>query len=278
MDVRENHIRLLRQAGLKDYHAHVVSHLLALGEAKAPELSQMSGVPRARIYGVLRELANQGLIEVRPGWPAIYKAKPPDEILRRLILNRRAEMQREIEVLQRLRGEFKRILSPLYNVAFRRSRRPLVKILSVGRASEEETRLMYREAKKEINIVSRAMEWLPKVKRELIKASARGIKVKILLLKPDLLKKKDLRIQRNVLQTIKKDVPRAEVRYSQFSLPLRGSIVDPSYEYKSGKAIFLVEERGVPLVLREVAVTDNPSLVAGMKRYFDLIWDHESTE
>lgn len=30
--------------------------------------------------------------------------------------------------------------------------------------------------------------------------------------------------------------------------------------------------------MRQAAVTDNGSFVAGLSRYFDLIWEHESTE
>jgi hypothetical protein len=80
-----------------------------------------------------------------------------------------------------------------------------------------------------------------------------------------------------MLNLLKAELPKAEVRFSQVTLPLRGSVVDPSYDYKTGKAIFLVEERGVPLTLRDAAITENPSLVAGMKRYFDLIWKYESS-
>jgi hypothetical protein len=49
-------------------------------------------------------------------------------------------------------------------------------------------------------------------------------------------------------------------------------------EYESGDAVLLVEEKDVPLHMRQAAVTDNASFVAGMSRYFDLIWEHESTE
>lgn len=47
-------------------------------------------------------------------------------------------------------------------------------------------------------------------------------------------------------------------------------------EYETGQAIFLVEEVDVPLPMRQAAVTENGSLVAGMMRYIDLIWECES--
>jgi len=83
-------------------------------------------------------------------------------------------------------------------------------------------------------------------------------------------------VQSEVMKMLKADMD-AEVRLSKTPLPLRGSIVDPSYDYRTGKAIFVVEDPETPLYLRDAAVTENPSLVAGMKKYFDLIWKYEST-
>lgn len=56
----------------------------------------------------------------------------------------------------------------------------------------------------------------------------------------------------------------------------RGTIADPSMDYDTGKAIFLVEEKDVPLHMRQAAVTDNGSFVAGLDRYFTLTWEYES--
>jgi len=56
---------LLMNMGLNDYQASALSHLLYLGETKAMTLSKASGVPNARIYGVLDELSQRGFITVR---------------------------------------------------------------------------------------------------------------------------------------------------------------------------------------------------------------------
>lgn len=275
--IQEEQVELFRRLGLKEYPARTISHLIVLGESKASEISSASGVPKARVYGILDELADQGLIEVKPGRPATYRAKSPSEIIRRMINNKKILLEREIKKIEGLREEFESSFKPLYTAAMRGMRKPLVKIVSVGEPSEEETRLMYREARKEINILSKSMEWFPRVKEELKKALACGVKIKVLLLAPKFLEKKNVTTQREMLGLIRKHLGKAEVKFSKFILPLRGSIVDPSYKYSSGKAIFLVEERGVPLSLRDAAVTENPSLVAGMKRYFDLIWKYEAT-
>ncbi len=274
--VKKKHVDMLRGLGLKEYPAKALAHLLELGESKAPELSSASGVPKARIYGVLSELADRGLVEVKPGRPTKYRPRPPDEIIQRVIQDRKSRVEEEIERIKGLREDFESIFRPLYESTTERTREPLLRIVSAGEPSEEETKLMYREAKKEINVVSRAMVWLPEVKKTLERALKRGVKAKVLLLSPGRLGKEDKSLQEKTLDVLKKGLPQVQVRFSDFLLPLRGSIVDPSYDYSSGKAMFVVEERGVPFSLRDAAVTENPSLVAGMKRYFDLIWKHES--
>jgi sugar-specific transcriptional regulator TrmB len=276
--IKKEHIDLLKALGLKEYPAKALAHLLELGESKAPELSSASGVPKARIYGVLSELADQGLVEIKPGRPTRYRPKPPAEIIQRVIQERTARVEEEIERIESLREDFESAFQPLYESSTKKARKPLLKTVSVGEPSEEETKLMYREAKSEINIVSKAMEWLPKVKKTLKKALERGVGVKVLLLSPKHLEKKSIFLQKKTLKLLKEDLPEVQVRFSNFILPLRGSIIDPSYDYSSGKAMFLVEEKGVPFPLRDAAVTENPSLVAGMKRYFDLIWYYESKE
>lgn len=274
--VGEEHIDLLKDLGLKEYQAKSLAYLLELGESKAPELSSVSGVPKARIYGVLEDLADRGLIEVKPGRPTRYLPKSPDEIVERMIHNRRREFEEEVERMKSKEGELKSKFQPLYESSAKEVRKPLLKTVSVGEPSERETELMYREAEEEIDIATKSMEWLPEVKGTLKGAIDRGVEVKVLFLSKRLLEDENLPVQRESIETLRKELPGIQIRFSEFLLPLRGSIVDPSYNYTSGRAIFLVEEKGVPLELRDAAITENPSLVAGMKRYFDLIWEHES--
>ena len=70
----------LSNMGLNEYQASTLAHLIYLGETKATNLSKASGVPNARIYGVLDELSQKGLLIVRPGRPALYSPLTPAEI------------------------------------------------------------------------------------------------------------------------------------------------------------------------------------------------------
>ncbi|KXA97572.1 hypothetical protein AKJ37_02750 [candidate division MSBL1 archaeon SCGC-AAA259I09] len=274
----EDHINLIKELDLKEYHAKTLAHLMQLGETKAPELSDASGVPKARIYGILEDLADRGLIEIKPGRPTKYLPRSPDEIIERTIQNKKTEIESKIQKIQNIEEDFKTKFQKIYETAAGKSRKPLLKTVSVGDPSEKETEIMYNQAKEEIDIVTKSMEWLPKVKNALRNAIERGVEVRVLFLSQELLEDENIPIQEQSIRTFQEKLTGAEIRSSEFLLPLRGSIVDPSYDYTTGKAIFLVEEREVPLTLRDAAITENPSLVAGMKRYFDLIWEHESKQ
>jgi hypothetical protein len=85
-------------------------------------------------------------------------------------------------------------------------------------------------------------------------------------------------IQADIVDRIRQGYPGVEVRFSTGKLPFRGTIADPSMDYETGTAILVVEEEDVPNHMRQAAITENGSFVAGLKRYFDLIWEYESVD
>ncbi len=267
---------LLEKLGLSKYQTKVLISIMKCGEAKASEISELSGVPRAKIYEVLDQLVDMGLVDKVPSRPVRFRARKPEEVLGRLKQNIISEYETRIKFLKQAERDLLSVLSSIYSTNPLKPKE-LIRIVSVGDASEKETRFMYSQAKKEIDIISRSFEYFPKVSKELIEATERGVKVRVLLLGRDFLTERSLRVQEKVVEILK-SIKNVEIRFSKTILPLRGSIVDPSYEYKTGKAIFVVEDPETPLYLRDAAVTENPSLVAGMKKYFDLIWAYESTE
>ncbi len=271
MDVEE----VLESFGLSGYQVKVLLALLQCGEGKASDIAQLSGVPRAKVYSVLDQLVNAGLADKRPGRPTYYRAKKPEEILERLKFNVEIECKEKIKKIEERKDELTQVLEDIYNPKSEPGE--LIRVVKVGEASERETRLMFSEARKEINVISKVFEYYPKVRDELISAVRRGVIVRILLLGKNFLDERAVRVQEEIVRMIHKDLARVEIKFSKTTLPLRGAIVDPSYEYTSGKAIFVVEDPRTPLYLRDAAVTENPSLVAGMKKYFDLIWKYESS-
>lgn len=264
---------LLMNMGLNEYQASALSYLMLLGETKATALSKTSGLPSARIYGVLDELAKIGLATIRPGRPILYKARSPEEIAGSLIFFSMNELKQRLETLE----EHAKDLTEIGNKIYLKGKKgvltiPLLRIVSVGQVSLEETRNLYEAAKEEILILSKALEYLPEVTENLKKALAKGTSIKIILMNPDLLELEDREKQATVISRMRKESLGAEVRFSE-DVPMRGCIIDPKRE---GKALFLVEDPGVPFFLREAAITSHPSVVKGLALMFNLMWEYRS--
>ncbi len=266
---------LFEELGLTTYQAKVLITLIKCGETKASDIAQLSGVPRAKVYSILDQLVNMGLIDKMPERPIRFRAKPPKEIVKRLKYNIETEYKKTLKKIREVSRDLIKVLDRLYKTS-EIEFKGLIKVVRVGEASERETRIMFSEAKKEINIISKVFEYYPKIRNELISAINRGVEIKILLLGKEFLDKKGRNVQKEIIDLLRRDLEKPDIRFSKTNLPLRGSIVDPSYDYSSGKAIFVVEDPRIPLYLRDAALTENPSLVAGMKKYFDLIWKYES--
>lgn len=266
---------ILEKLGMSTYQAKALISILKCGEAKASEISELSGIPRAKIYEVLDQLSDLGLVDKIPTRPVRFRARKPEEIAERLRRNITLEYEDKIGFYEAVQKDLVGELASVYSPSSIHSKE-LIRVIRVGEASERETRMMYSESQREINVVSRSFEYYPKVRKELVDADKRGVEIKILLLGREFTDERTRKVQIEIVKMIKSDID-AEIRSSKTPLPLRGSIVDPSYDYRTGKAIFVVEDPEIPLYLRDAAVTENPSLVAGMKKYFDLIWEYETT-
>lgn len=266
---------LLTSMGLNDYQSSALANLLYLGETKATDLSRVSGVPNARIYGVLEELAQKGLVIIRPGRPLLYAPMSPTEISQALAADARDEIQKRVAAIESVKGQFEGAADAVYMKGSQaKVRTPLFRVVGVGDVSIEETRKLYREAKTEILILTRAMEYYPQVAEDLEAAVRRGVKVRILLRSRSTLKASDAAKRDTSLKSIAVLGSSVEARVTP-DVIIRGCIVDAS---AGGRAMFLAEEVGVPYHLREAAITSHPSVVKGLADMFKLRWTHESKQ
>jgi sugar-specific transcriptional regulator TrmB len=272
--------RLLDELGLKEYERTALRELLSIGRTTAPNLAEATGIPKARIYGVLESLANAGYVKVFPGRPKEFQPKPPGEILDRATENRRQSFESFRSRIDELREEFLATFGPLYEQASEEvsPTEELFHVVDVGDPSETETRRLYRAAERELHVVTKSFEYLPRVADALADAVERGVDVRVLLLQPRHLSEANAEIQREVVAELRESSPSVAIRFSEERLPWRGTIVDPDMNYESGEAVLLVEEKEIPLHQRQAAVTENASFVAGMQRYFELVWAHESVD
>jgi len=107
------------------------------------------------------------------------------------------------------------------------------------------------------------------VEGELRAAASRGVEVKIIMMSSKRLSEEDRRRRDEMIRRLNEALDgRAEIRVAD-EVVMRGCIIDAEV---GGRALFLVEEVGVPFFLREAAITSHPSVVRGLATLFDLMW------
>jgi len=103
--------------------------------------------------------------------------------------------------------------------------------------------------------------------------ASRGVLVKVLMMSDNRLGQGDLAKRDESIRKMRGSLGNSvEVKLAD-EVIIRGCIVDPDSE---GKALFLVEEVGVPFILREAAITSHPGVVKGLASMFDMIWRFNS--
>lgn len=275
MEAKINQVKFnLMNMGLNEYQASTLAHLMYLGETKVTTLSKASGVPNARVYGVLDELSQKGLIIMRPGRPVLYAPLSPEEIADALASASREEIRRRLSVVETYRRDFEDAATGMYlKAGISDQRTSLIRVVSVGDVSLEETRKLYRAARGELLISTRAMEYLDQVLGDLVDACARGVRIRILMKAPETLSASDQAKQRKALELLRERLDdNLSVRFSD-KVEIRGCIIDPA---GAGRALFLVEEEGVPFFLREAALTNHPGVARALGTMFSLKWSYDS--
>ena len=263
---------------LTEYGERSLAKLLELGRTTAPDLAEATGIPRARIYSVLDDLSDDGYVEVIPGRPKKFQPKPPEVILDNAVETRRQAYVDYREEIDRARDSFVEEFRPLYERAEETTSptEELFHVVDVGDPSERETRRLYTEATDRIHVFTKSFAYFDAVEPAVADALDRGLEIQVLFLDPAHLTAENRPVQRDTVETIRETYPSAQTRFAGTRLPWRGTLADPSLDYDSGEAVLLVEEEEIPLHKRQAAVTDNASFVAGLQRYFELTWEHDT--
>jgi len=264
---------------LTEYEATALEELLVLGRTTAPDLAEATGIPKARIYGVLDSLSEAGYVKVIPGRPKRYEPYDPAAIAERSVENRRHAYEQFREDVGAVEAEFVETYSPVRDrgVDELSPTEDLFHVVDVGEPSERETRRLFREAEEAVYVLSKSFGYIDTVRPALRDAVSRGIDVNVLLLHPDHLSEENERQQATIRDMLAEEFSSVSVRISDRVLPWRGTFADPSVTGESGQGLLLVEQEEIPNHHRQAAVTENPSFVAGLWQYFDLLWRHEST-
>ena len=79
----DENIPILKGMGLTMYEAQAYVTLTSLISSSASEVSEKSGIPRSKIYDVLKGLVSKNFVDVEDGRPLTYHVKSPVEVLGR---------------------------------------------------------------------------------------------------------------------------------------------------------------------------------------------------
>lgn len=84
MPTEDQAVRLLEELGLTQYEARCLVALSRVGKSTAKQISDLSEVPRSRVYDAVEGLHKRGLVDVQQSEPREYRAVSKDEILETL--------------------------------------------------------------------------------------------------------------------------------------------------------------------------------------------------
>ena len=90
----EEAIEVLQQLGLKEYEARCFVGLSRVETGTAKRLSEMTEVPRTRVYDAIRVLEAQGLVQIHHSSPQRFRAVPLEEATETLLDQYEARVER----------------------------------------------------------------------------------------------------------------------------------------------------------------------------------------
>ena len=133
-------VHLLKGIGLTMYEAQAYVALTSLISATADEVSEKSGIPRSKIYAVLKKLNEKNFLEIEDGRPLLYTAKSPVEVL-----------TREKEKLTQEIDDSITRLTNIYENGISQVQAPIWRIYGVEKIINKETEIIKR-AKNTVNM------------------------------------------------------------------------------------------------------------------------------
>lgn len=136
----DDNIATLKGIGLTMYEAQAYVTLTSLISATADEVSQNSGIPRSKIYDVLKKLNEKQFLEIEDGRPLTYNVKSPVEVLTREKERLNAEID---DTITRL--------TYIYENGMSQVQAPIWRIYGVEKIIAQEIEIIKR-AKKSINM------------------------------------------------------------------------------------------------------------------------------
>ncbi|MHA1886807.1 MAG: TrmB family transcriptional regulator [Promethearchaeota archaeon] len=248
----------LKILGLNDYQSKILYHLIKLKEAKASELSKVSGIERVRVYDILDELYIMGLIRKINSRPTKFISLSPSEIFQKALLWNKKQYESKKQNILENKRTITNELSKLYEERGRGKPTNIIELISIGDVSEEETKRIILNSKKTVKFMSEAFEYVDSIEKVLSNTNS---KVLVLLKSNPSSKAKSFQI--HAVKKLKS--LGASIRYTP-TMPLRGTIIDDK------EAILNLKDRKYSILLRDCIYTNHKSFVEALNIYFDNLW------
>lgn len=136
----DENITTLKGIGLTMYESQAYVTLTSLVSSNATKIAEESGIPRSKIYDVLKSLVKKNFVEVEDGRPLTYNVKSPVEVLTR----EKERLNTEIDdTITRLTN--------IYENGMSQVQAPIWRIYGVEKIINQELEIIKR-AKKSVNM------------------------------------------------------------------------------------------------------------------------------
>jgi len=247
----------LTALGLTNSQAKVFLALAKLGNATAKEISTVTLVARQEVYRVLVELQRLGLVEKIVSVPSKFRAISTDDAFS-ILMERRKSVTSELQAT--INEMVKKFKSDNARMALEEEE---------AKFSLVPERATVRAEKKTLENVQRSFDVITSWRnphsimfadmKEIAEALQRGIKVRVIIDKPD-----EKKLLSNIVKCLKK--------FTNFKI---------RYLLNAPKALISVYDKGEAWVgtcpnpgVKECPVlwTDNPCLLSILQDYFEVLW------
>lgn len=166
---QQKSVELLQQLGLQEYEAKAFVALTRLPNATAKQISDVSEVPRTRVYDAVRVLETKGLVEIQHSNPQQFRAVSIDEATETL----RDEYDSRIESLREALGGIEPIETDTNSEVTHE-----VWALSGASSIQSRTEQLIDDAEREVVIViGHSSVFTDRLRDGLVAAHGRGVDV-----------------------------------------------------------------------------------------------------
>jgi sugar-specific transcriptional regulator TrmB len=256
--IQEEDAQTLTRLGLTSSQAKVYLALLKLEKATGKTLSKRSKVARQEAYRILAELQEKGLVEKIIAMPTEFKPIPLEDCLHILIERKKNEVSETQEKATKLLKTFKGKNS---KNTLQEEESQFILVPEKG-AYLQKIRKVFENSQTSIDGITtlkRFRSIMPIFGEDIKKALKRGVKMRIITEKPE-----DENSLPEIAKALKQN-PLFRVRYILTPLLALLSIIDK-------KEVTIVTSARAGLDESTTLWSNNPSLVAVSRDYFEIAW------